>query len=167
VLVRGDSPIQTPADLRGKKIATGRGSIGHYLLLRVLQNADLKPADVQVVFLNPGDAKAAFSSGAIEGWVTWGPYIPFALASGAPRSWLPERGGSAAMATKPRPTRRSPPSGRRSPTSCAGWQVARRWAGDHQQEYAAALAKETGLTWTWRSTPSSATGRCRWSPTRR
>jgi sulfonate transport system substrate-binding protein len=144
VLVRGDSPIQTPADLRGKKIATGRGSIGHYLLLRVLQNADLKPADIQVVFLNPGDAKAAFSSGAIEGWVTWGPYIPLALASGARvlasgegliSGYGYEAATDAAIAAK-RP---------QIADFLRRLAVARRWAVDHQQEYAAALAKETGL----------------------
>ena len=31
ILVPNASPIRAPADLRGKKIATGKGSIGHYL----------------------------------------------------------------------------------------------------------------------------------------
>jgi sulfonate transport system substrate-binding protein len=67
LLVRKDAPIRSVADLRGKKIATGRGSIGHYLLLRLLEEAELKPTDVQIVFLSPGDAKAAFSSGRSTG----------------------------------------------------------------------------------------------------
>jgi sulfonate transport system substrate-binding protein len=54
ILVRKDSPIRTVADLRGKKVATGRGSIGHYLLLRQIESAGLKPTDVTVVFLAPG-----------------------------------------------------------------------------------------------------------------
>jgi len=144
VLVRSASPIQTPADLKGKKVATGRGSIGHYLLLRVLGNAGLKPSDVQLVFLNPGDAKAAFSSGAIDGWVTWGPYIPLALASGARvlasgegliSGYGYEAATEAAIATK-RP---------QVADFLHRLAIARHWAVDHPQEYAEALAKETGL----------------------
>lgn len=144
VLVRANSPIQAPADLRGKKIATGRGSIGHYLLLRVLGNAGLKPADVEVVFLGPGDAKAAFSSGAIDGWVIWGPYIPLALASGARvlasgEGLISGYGYEAATETaiaakRPQIT-----------DFLHRLAAARRWAVVHPQEYAAALAKETGL----------------------
>lgn len=144
VLVRGDSDVHAPADLKGRKIATGRGSIGHYLLLRVLAAAGLKPTDVQVVFLNPGDAKAAFSSGAIDGWVTWGPYIPLALASGARvlasgegliSGYGYEAATEAAIATK-RP---------QIADFLHRLALARHWAVDHPREYAAALSKETGL----------------------
>lgn len=144
VLVRGNSDIHAPADLKGRKIATGRGSIGHYLLLRVLQNAGLKPTDVQIVFLNPGDAKAAFSSGSIDGWVTWGVYIPLALAGGARvlasgegliSGYGYEAATEAAIAGK-RP---------QIADFLHRLAVARRWAIDHPQEYAAALARETGL----------------------
>ncbi len=144
VLVRANSPIRAPADLRGRKVATGRGSIGHYLLLRVLQKAGLKPADVEVVFLNPGDAKAAFSSGAIDGWVTWGPYIPLALASGARvlasgegliSGYGYEAATEAAIATK-RP---------QIADFLRRLAAARRWAVDHPKEYAAVLSRETGL----------------------
>jgi sulfonate transport system substrate-binding protein len=78
LLVRQGATFRGVADLRGKRIATGRGSIGHYLLLKLLEEAGLKPTDVQIVFLSPGDAKAAFTSGAIDGWVTWGSYVALA-----------------------------------------------------------------------------------------
>ena len=83
ILVPGASPIHDAAGLRGKRIATTRGSIGHYLILRVLEAQRLKPADVQIVFLSPGDAKAAFDSGAIDAWSTWTPYTAAAFAAGA------------------------------------------------------------------------------------
>ena len=38
----------------------------------------LHPKDVTVVFLSPGDAKAAFGSGSVDAWVTWGPYVGLA-----------------------------------------------------------------------------------------
>jgi sulfonate transport system substrate-binding protein len=145
LLVRKGSPIRSVADLRGKKIATGRGSIGHYLLLRLLEDAGLKPTDVQVVFLNPGDAKAAFTSGAIDGWVTWGSYVALAklhddatvLADGSGRlsGYGFEAASEAAIAGK-RP---------QVEDFLRRLAKARRWAGEHPQEFAAALSKETGL----------------------
>lgn len=75
IVVPGSSPIQSAADLRGKRIATGRGSIGHYLLLKILERENIAPSAVTIVLLSPGDAKAAFSSGDIDAWSTWGSYV--------------------------------------------------------------------------------------------
>ena len=47
LVVPKDSPIKTAADLKGKKIVTGRGSIGHYLAIRALASAGLTTKDVQ------------------------------------------------------------------------------------------------------------------------
>ena len=146
LLVRKGSPIHGLADLRGKKIATGRGSIGHYLLLRLLEEAGLKPTDVQLVFLSPGDAKAAFSSGAIDAWVIWGSYVALAqlhddatiLADGDGRlsGYGFEAASEAAIAGK-RP---------QVEDFLRRLAKARRWAGEHPKEFAAALSKETGLS---------------------
>jgi sulfonate transport system substrate-binding protein len=75
ILVPKDSPVRTLADLKGKKIATGRGSIGHQLVLAALEDAKLPPDAVQFVFLLPADAKAAYSRGAVDAWSTWEPYV--------------------------------------------------------------------------------------------
>ncbi len=74
ILVRGDSPIRTLADLQGKKIATGRGSIGHFLILAALRKAGLANDFAKIVFLLPADAKAALAAGSIDAWSTWEPY---------------------------------------------------------------------------------------------
>ncbi len=79
LVVPAGSPARTLADLKGKTIATTRGSIGHHLVIRALAVAGL-PADwVTFSFLSPGDAKAAFSSGAVAGWSVWTPYLATAL----------------------------------------------------------------------------------------
>jgi sulfonate transport system substrate-binding protein len=83
ILVPGGSPIRDVAGLRGKTIATTRGSIGHYLILLVLAANHLTPGDVKISFLSPGDTKAAFDTGSIDAWAAWSPYVPTALASGA------------------------------------------------------------------------------------
>ncbi len=83
VLVPPGSPIRDADGLRGKRIATGQGSVGHYALLRVLEAHGMTPSDVRISFLSPGDAKAAFDSGSIDAWSTWSPYVPTALKTGA------------------------------------------------------------------------------------
>src|SRR5215204_6196692 len=74
ILLPKDSPIATVADLKGKKIALNKGSNVHYLLVRALEKAGLKYADVELVFLPPAGARAAFEKGAIDAWVIWEPY---------------------------------------------------------------------------------------------
>ena len=75
ILVPRESKIQSFEDLRGKKIATGRGSIGHQLILAALESKRWSAADVQIVFLAPSDAKIAYTQGSVDAWSTWEPYV--------------------------------------------------------------------------------------------
>jgi sulfonate transport system substrate-binding protein len=75
ILVPRDSKIHSFEDLRGKKIATGRGSIGHQLILAALEAKGWSPSDVQIVFLAPSDAKVAYTQGSVDAWSTWEPYV--------------------------------------------------------------------------------------------
>jgi sulfonate transport system substrate-binding protein len=75
VLVPEQSPIKSFDDLRSKKIATGRGSIGHQLILAALEARGWKPEDVQIAFLAPSDAKVAYTQGSVDAWSTWEPYV--------------------------------------------------------------------------------------------
>ena len=68
------SSIRNLADLKGKKIAFGRGSSAHNFTLLVLEKAGLRYEDVQAVYLGPADAGAAFAQGAIDAWSIWEPY---------------------------------------------------------------------------------------------
>ncbi|WP_242126296.1 aliphatic sulfonate ABC transporter substrate-binding protein [Sphingobium sp. Sx8-8] len=83
ILVKKGSPIRSAADLAGRSVATTRGSIGHHLLLQALERAQIPVDKVRVTFLTPGDAKAAFDSGAIDAWATWTPYTNVAIKEGA------------------------------------------------------------------------------------
>ncbi len=84
VLVPKDSPIHTVADLKGKTVSpTTKGSVGHYLLLGALKEAGLTPNDVNISFLAPQAASAAFDSRQIDAWVTWDPYVALAEQKGA------------------------------------------------------------------------------------
>jgi sulfonate transport system substrate-binding protein len=75
ILVPHESHIHGFEDLKGKKIATGRGSIGHQLILAALESRGWSASDVQIVFLAPSDAKVAYSQGSVDAWSTWEPYV--------------------------------------------------------------------------------------------
>jgi sulfonate transport system substrate-binding protein len=145
VVVPDASPIKTAADLKGRKIATGKGSIGHYLLLRLLEQAHLKPSDVQIIFLAPGDAKAALASGAVDAWSTWGSFIGLETLHDHGRVVIDGDGllnsygffastESSIQAKRPQLT-----------DFLRRLANAERWELTHQEVRAAALAKETGL----------------------
>ncbi|PKM30706.1 MAG: sulfonate ABC transporter substrate-binding protein [Gammaproteobacteria bacterium HGW-Gammaproteobacteria-11] len=74
ILVPKDSPLQSVADLRGKKVAFNKGSNVHYLLVRALEEAGLSITDVTPIYLAPADARAAFERGSVDAWVIWDPF---------------------------------------------------------------------------------------------
>lgn len=92
VLVRPDSTLKTAADLKGKSIATNRGSIGHYVTLKAITSAGLKPEDVNIRFLAPADAKLALTQGSVDAWATWEPYTALAEVSRHARVLVSGRG---------------------------------------------------------------------------
>jgi sulfonate transport system substrate-binding protein len=75
VLVPEQSPIKSFDDLRGKKIATGRGSIGHQLILAALEARGWKPDDVQIAFLAPRTPRSPTRKAPVDAWSTWEPYV--------------------------------------------------------------------------------------------
>ncbi|NMO91471.1 ABC transporter substrate-binding protein [Actinomycetospora sp. TBRC 11914] len=84
ILVPHDSPIHTVADLRGKKVAFGKGTSAHGQLLYTLRAAGLTMDDIDPSYLQPSDAYAAFKQGQVDAWATWDPYTAQAqLESGA------------------------------------------------------------------------------------
>lgn len=144
IVVPGASPVKGVADLRGKRIATTRGSVGHYLVLQALEDAKLPADAVTFTWLAPGDAKAAFSSGSIDAWSTWVPYLTTAIneggrviadGSGRVSGYAFEAANLQAIESK-------------RPLIADFLQreaKALRWAKDHQQDYAKVLAADTGL----------------------
>ncbi|MEO6322966.1 MAG: aliphatic sulfonate ABC transporter substrate-binding protein [Polaromonas sp.] len=74
ILVLGDSPIKTLADLKGQKIALQKGSSAHYLLVRAVEKAGLKWSDIQPIYLAPADARAAFERKSVDAWAIWDPF---------------------------------------------------------------------------------------------
>lgn len=75
LIVQKDSNIQTVQDLKGKRVVLNKGSNVHYLLVKLLAAHQLKLSDIEVVYLPPSDARAAFESGAVDAWVIWDPFF--------------------------------------------------------------------------------------------
>jgi sulfonate transport system substrate-binding protein len=75
IVVRKDSPIQSLADLKGKKIAVTKAAGTHYLLIAALAKAGLKFSDIQPAYLTPADGRAAFQNDKVDAWVTWEPFL--------------------------------------------------------------------------------------------
>jgi len=74
VLLPAGSTVQTLADLKGKKLAFGRGSSAHNFALMVLEKAELRYDQIEPIYLGPADAGAAFERGVIDAWSIWEPY---------------------------------------------------------------------------------------------
>ncbi|MFF1302345.1 ABC transporter substrate-binding protein [Streptomyces sp. NPDC058307] len=84
IVVRKGSGIGSVKDLKGQKVvvSSARGSVAEYLLANVLKQNGLSYKDVHVQYLLPTDAQAAFASGKIKAWATFGVYQAVGLEQG-------------------------------------------------------------------------------------
>lgn len=78
IIVPKDSPIKTIADLKGKRVAFGKGSSAHNLLVAALEKSGLTWNDISPAPLAPADATAAFLKGSVDAWSIWDPYLALA-----------------------------------------------------------------------------------------
>lgn len=145
IIVQKGSPIRSLADLKGRKLATVRGSAGQDLALRLIEKAGLKPSDIRWTYLNNGEAKAALDSGAIDAWSTWGSYVGIAVIENGDRVLADASGlltgvGFFAASDPAISTKRAMLG-----DFLARLNRARHWAVAHPDIYAQTLAQETGL----------------------
>lgn len=75
LLVPKNSPIQTLADLKGKKIAATKGTDPYLFLLRALHTVGLKRSDIEHVALQHADGKAALEQGRVDAWAGLDPLM--------------------------------------------------------------------------------------------
>jgi sulfonate transport system substrate-binding protein len=75
ILVQGNSPIRSIADLKGKRVGFTKGSSAHNIVVQTLEKAGLSYADITPVYLTPPDAGPAFANGSIDAWSIWDPYF--------------------------------------------------------------------------------------------
>jgi sulfonate transport system substrate-binding protein len=79
VLVPKGSKLKSVEDLKGKRVALGRGTSAQGVLIKTLKNAGLELDDVEASYMAPGDGLAAFQNGSVDAWVVWDPFVTQAL----------------------------------------------------------------------------------------
>jgi predicted methyltransferase/ABC-type nitrate/sulfonate/bicarbonate transport system substrate-binding protein len=77
------STIRSVKDLVGKRVAVNLAAHGDYLLLKALANAGIPASKVERVPIQPPDAAAAFATGKIDAWSTFGTFFNTAVRNGA------------------------------------------------------------------------------------
>ncbi|WP_027059251.1 sulfonate ABC transporter substrate-binding protein [Mesorhizobium loti] len=85
VFVKPASPIQSVADLKGKRVGVGKGTSAHNLLVATLEKAGLPYDQITPIYLSPADAAAAFASDQIDAWAVWDPFFAIAETRYQPR----------------------------------------------------------------------------------
>ncbi|MBV1836651.1 ABC transporter substrate-binding protein [Acetobacter estunensis] len=145
VIAPEGSSITSATQLSGKRIATGRGSIGHLLLLRLLATGAISAPAPKFVFLLPAQAKAALDTQRVEAWSTWEPYVSLAVISGhghvvADAAGLMPNNSFFVANTEALVSKRVLLADfyRRITAAYA-------WGTQHQAEYARILARQTGI----------------------
>jgi ABC-type nitrate/sulfonate/bicarbonate transport system substrate-binding protein len=89
IMVAKNSAIKSPADLRGKKVASQFGAGSDYTFrTKVLPKFGLKPEDLGLVNAKYGDHVAALASGSVDAFVGTEPYPAVAEAQGIARQLL-------------------------------------------------------------------------------
>jgi sulfonate transport system substrate-binding protein len=148
ILVPKNSPIQSVADLKGKKVAVAEGSSANYNLLAQLDKAGLQYSDIEVQNLQPADALAAFSNGHVDAWAVWDPYTSQAVVDEGARVLADGDGlvnglnfqvASQSALDDPATTEAL----RDYVNRITRAQV---WSSEHQDEWAKVWAEQTGLT---------------------
>jgi len=147
LLVPENSPIHSIAQLKGKRIAVAQGSSADYHLITVLKKAGLSVHDVTLDYLQPAEGLAALSSGHVDAWDIWSPFVEQAEAQdharllvsgvgfGSPYSFTVAARGALADPAKAAAIR----------DYLKLLAQAHAWAATHQAAWAAVWAKATGL----------------------
>ena len=75
LLVSPDSDIASPADLKGKKVATVVGSTAHNLIDKLLKSADLTMADIELINISAGDVETVLVNKEVDAATIWEPTV--------------------------------------------------------------------------------------------
>ncbi|MFJ9623102.1 ABC transporter substrate-binding protein [Streptomyces sp. NPDC101181] len=147
VVVPEDSPLKRPEQLKGRSIAVAQGSSAHFQLVASLRKAGLGIADVELKYLQPADALAAFSRGKVDAWAIWDPYTSQILRTADARVLTTGEGvvnGLGFQVASPAALK-DPEKSRAIGDLLTRLQRAQKWVFEHPEKWAEVWAKETGL----------------------
>lgn len=78
IATKAGNGIEKVADLKGKKVAVGKGTSAHNLLVAALEANGLTLDQIEPVYLSPADGAAAFASDSVDAWAVWDPFLAIA-----------------------------------------------------------------------------------------
>ncbi|AKK00985.1 MULTISPECIES: aliphatic sulfonate ABC transporter substrate-binding protein [Pseudomonas] len=144
LVVRKDSPYQTVADLKGKKIAATKGTDPYLFTLRSLQQAGLDKDDVELVHLQHPDGRTALEKGDVDAWAGLDPHMAASEVQAGSRLLYrnPAFNSYGVVSVTEKYAQEHPQTIK---TVLAAYEQAREWAVGHPQELAKLLADESGL----------------------
>lgn len=145
LLAPRDSTLNDARDLKGKRIVTTRGSIGHFLAIKALRGAGLRTSDVQFIYLLPSESRLLLDNGGADAWATWDPYTTIATTQSQAKVLV---SGDQLLSNHLylAATRQAIADKRlQLDDFVARIDRAYRWTNAHPEAYAAALARVTGL----------------------
>ena len=147
LVVPKGSSITSIAQLKGKKIAVAQGSSADYHLLTVLEKAGLSVHDVTLEYLQPAQALAALSSGAVDAWDVWSPFVEQAVHQDGARILVNGQGfgSNFSYAVASKSAISDPAKAKEITEYLQLLDRAHRWADAHTTAWAAVWAKATGL----------------------
>jgi taurine transport system substrate-binding protein len=81
-VVRDESGIDSPLDLRGKTVGVPFGTVSHYKMLKTFENIGVDVGTMKVVDMAPPDIAAAMSRGDVDMGCGWEPALSRMLENG-------------------------------------------------------------------------------------
>ena len=147
LLVPKGSSITSIKQLKGKKIAVAQGSSADYHLVTVLEKAGLSVHDVTLEYLQPAAAHAALSSGSVDAWDVWSPFVEQAVTQDHARILVDGQGygSNYAYAVAAKSSITDPTKAKEIREYLQTLDQAHRWADKHPAAWAATWASATGL----------------------
>jgi sulfonate transport system substrate-binding protein len=147
IVVPKGSPITSIQQLKGKKIAYGSGSSANYHLLTVLDRAGLTTKDVTMVSLQPANALAAFTSGSVDAWDIWPPYVQQVVAQDGARVLAigPQYGSPYSFQVASKAALANPEKAAAIKVYLATLNKAYTWTAQHTNAWGAAWGVAAGL----------------------
>jgi sulfonate transport system substrate-binding protein len=145
LVTRADSPIQTVADLKGKRVAVTRGTDPYIFLLRALDSVGLSEQDVEIIQLQHADGRAALEKGDVDAWAGLDPHMATTELEKGSRLFFqaPEFNSYGVLNVREEFAQRYPGYVERVLTA---YERARKWALENPDELKQILAKESRLS---------------------
>jgi sulfonate transport system substrate-binding protein len=145
LVVGKNSPVNSVADLRGKKIAVTKGTDPYFFLLQSLATAGLSRGDVEIVNLQHADGKTALERGDVDAWSGLDPFMAQTVQQQGSRLLYrnPDFNSYGVLNVREDFSSAHPDAVQSVVNS---YEEARKWAKAHPDELAALLASQAKVT---------------------